>query len=229
MADARTRPAPGSLHRGARFCVRLFVRTLMRTYFRWRVVNRPNLEGGYVLVANHRSFLDPLVVGAASPNYVSFLMNTISFRNPLMGWFYRLFRSIPVAPHRRNRQALRDARAALEAGEVVGIFPEGGISRDGGFLLGNPGAVALVLKKSVSVVPVGLVGVGDAFPHGARLPRPKRIEVRFGEPIPAEELISGGDRKETLARATERLMRELAKLVGSASREEELARRQKKT
>jgi 1-acyl-sn-glycerol-3-phosphate acyltransferase len=193
-------------------------------YFRLRVHNPHRSGGGYVLVANHTSFLDPIILGAANPGAVSFLINTISYRSPLAGWFFRLFRSIPVSPGGGNRQALREAQSALDAGEIVGVFPEGGISRDGRLMLGNPGAVALVLARNTSVVPVGLVGVAAALPVGARLPRPRRIEVRYGNPIPASELMQGADRKERLAAATLRIMREIATLTDQVAREDAIDR-----
>jgi len=199
------------------------IRVFLRVYFRWRVHNPPAMEEGYVVVANHASFLDPIVLGAANPRNVAFLINSASNRSSLMGWFYRLYRSIPVDLGGGNRDTIRQCHAALDAGEVVGVFPEGGITRDGGFLLGNPGAVALVLRKNVAIVPVGLVGVRDAFPYGSSLPRPRRIEVRFGDPIPASEFEVGGSRKERLAAATARIMREIATLCGQQSREDELA------
>lgn len=200
------------------------MRAALRLYFRIRIINSPKLTGGYVVVANHASLMDPMVLGAANPQQVTFLMNSVSFRSPLMGWFYRLFRVIPVAPRGGNLQAVRNAQAALDAGEVVGVFPEGGVSRDRGLLLGNPGAVAIVLSRNTPVVPVGLVGVGDALPYGASVPRPRRIEVRYGEPISAAELMQGDDRKERLARATCRIMREIAALTGQVSREDQLSK-----
>ncbi len=223
---------PGPRHRLgvfillARLVVRSIARITMRVYFRWRVVNVPKLEGGYVIVANHASFLDPIVVGAASPRGVSFLINAVSYRSPILGWFFRLFESIPVDLRGRNRESLRAARARLVGGAIVAVFPEGGITRDGGLLLGNPGAVALVLANDNYVVPVGLRGVADALPYGASFPRPKKIEVHFGDPISAAELMVGDDRKQRLAQATERLMKEIGRLSGQTSREEEL-RRQK--
>jgi 1-acyl-sn-glycerol-3-phosphate acyltransferase len=204
---------------------RVLAATWMLVYFRWRVRNRPRLAGGFVLVANHSSFLDPIVLGAASPQPVRFLINSMSHRSPAMGWLFRLFSSIPIDPRGGNRDSLRLARASLESGKVVGVFPEGGITRDGGLLLGNTGAVALVLSKDVCIVPVGLRGVAAALPYGAVFPRPRRIEVHFGEPIRASELMTGdGDRKARLARATERIMREIGKLTGQESREDELRR-----
>lgn len=220
------RPRPSALARFGQFAIRLLARVIMRLYFRWRLVNVPKMTDGFVVVANHGSFLDPMVVGAACPRNVSFLINAVTYRSPLMGWFYRLFEAIPVDLGGRNRASLRTAREQLAGGAVVGVFPEGGITRDGGMLLGNPGAVALVLANAVHVVPVGLRGVAEAFPYGASFPRPKRIEVHFGEPIPAAELMVGDDRKQRLTQATERLMREIGQLCGQESREDEL-RRQK--
>lgn len=217
------RPAPGWVDTLGRALLKNTIRVFLRVYFRWRVLNRPTLKGGYVVVANHSSFLDPIILGVANRQNVAFLINSASNRSRLMGWFYRLYRSIPVDLRGGNRDALRQCHAALDAGEVVGVFPEGGITRDGGLILGNPGAVALVLRKNVAVVPVGLVGVHDAMPYGRFLPRPTRIEVRYGDPIPASEFDVGGSRKERLAIATARIMREIAQLCDQTSREDELA------
>lgn len=203
--------------------MRGLVWSAFRIYFRMRITNAPTKGGGYVVVANHASFLDPMVLGSANPTRVAFLINQASHRSRALGWFYRLFRSIPVCLRGSNLPTVRQCHAALDAGEVIGVFPEGGITRDGGLLLGNPGAVALVLRKNVSIIPVGLVGVSEAFPYGAIVPRPKRIEVRYGDPIPPSELNIGANRKERLTRATERIMREIAALCGQSAREEELA------
>ncbi len=220
--SAPLRPAPGWSGCLGRTLLRALVRAFFRLYLRWRVLNPPTLDGGYVVVANHSSFLDPIVLGAANPQQVAFLINSASNRSPLMAWFYRLFRTIPVELRGGNRETLRQCAAALDAGEVVGVFPEGGISRDGELMLGNPGAVALVLRKNVAVVPVGLIGVREVLPYGASLPRPRRIEVRYGDPIPAAELNIGANRKERLAAATARIMHEIAGLCDQTSREQQL-------
>lgn len=214
------RPRPSFWNELGYRVTRGLIRLGLRLYFRWRIHDLPRLEGPVVLVANHTSFLDPLILGAASPQRVAFLMTSTTYRSGTMGWFYRLNRSIPLEPRGGNREGLRQARAALEQGEVVGIFPEGGISRSGDLLLGNPGAVSLVLQQQVSVVPVGLCGVRDAMPYGQGLPRPRRIEVRFGAPIPAAELMQGADRKERLDQATRRIMQEIGRLTGQPARED---------
>lgn len=195
----------------------------MRAFFRLRIENRPRLSGGYVLAANHCSLLDPLLLGAASTRRITWLMTETFWRAPALNWFFRWNKAIPVAPRGGNRDALRAARSVLQQGRVLGIFPEGGLSRDGLPLLGNPGAVSLVFGESVPIVPVGLLGTGDALPIGRAWPRPRRVTIRFGEPIAHADLERlGQDRKTRLAAATETIMERIAALVGVRSRESEL-------
>ncbi len=187
-----------------------------RLLFRIRVVNRPKDPGGYVLAANHSSFLDPIFLGSSCYRRVHFMMTVIACRSALMGWFYRVMRAIPVEMRGGNRDALRAARAVLERGEVLGIFPEGGISRDGGLLRGNPGAVSLGLAGGVPIIPVALVGAHEAFPPGRAIPRLKKVSVVFGEPIDVGSI--EGSKRERLERATELIMQSIADLRAATAR-----------
>jgi 1-acyl-sn-glycerol-3-phosphate acyltransferase len=204
-------------------CFWLFGVLVFRLWLRLRVENRPALRGPYVLVGNHSSVLDPLLVGAASRRRIVFMMTAVIHRRPRSGWFYRWMRTIPLHPTGGNRPAMRAAREALAAGHVLGMFPEGGLSRDGELLLGNPGAVAIVLGEGVPVVPFGIIGAHRSLPPHRAWPRPVRVTVRFGMPIPPEELRElGGDRRARLQQATQRVMREIAALVGQPAREDVL-------
>jgi len=197
---------------------------LLRVYFRYRTYNAPRLKGGFVLVANHSSFIDPLLVGIGVRRRLVFMMNDVFYRNPRTRWLYRLFRAIPVALTGGNRDALRSAREVLDRGEALVIFPEGGLSRDGQLYLGSPGAVALVLAMNVPIVPAAIIGAFEAMPVQGGFPRPRKIVVRYGDPIPASEFSSsGGNRKERLGRATEKIMRAIAELGGQTAREDQLA------
>jgi 1-acyl-sn-glycerol-3-phosphate acyltransferase len=215
----------GWLNRISFRCFWLIGGALMRLWLRLRVENHPTLQGPYVLVGNHASVLDPLLVGAASRRRIVFMMTSVIYRRPRTGWFYRWMRTIPLHPTGGNRQAMRSAREALAAGHVLGVFPEGGLSRDGKLLLGSPGAVALVLGEGVPIVPFGIVGAHSALPPHRWWPRPVRVAVRFGAPIPAQELrdLGGGDRRARLQQATQRVMREIAALIDQRSREDLVA------
>ena len=213
----------GPVSRVAFWCVRAVLRTAFRLWFRLRIENRPKLDGAYVLAPNHVSFLDPLLVGACHPRPIVNMMTVLIYRSPWTGWFYRWNRSIPVEAARSNRDALRAAREVLRNGEVLGIYPEGGISRDGKLMLGNPGAVSLVVAEGVPVVPVGIVGAEKALGFGRALPLPRKVVVRFGEPILAEEITAlAEDRKLRLEKATALIMSRIAALTEQPSREEQL-------
>lgn len=218
------------------------VGTATRLAFRIEVQGALPRRGPCVLVANHASFLDPVVLGAACRRRIFFLMDAVVSRTPPLRWFYRLSRVIPVDPCGSNREALRRARAELERGHVIGIFPEGGISRDGGLVLGNAGAVSLALNGDVPVVPVGIVGAYDALPPHQRLPRPRRVRLRFGAPMLPRDLLRDDDepdapevvplplgkernRKQRLRAATRRVMDAVAALSEQVSRESVLEQR----
>jgi len=225
--SADSRQPSGILGRAVFYTVKLCVLSVLKVCFRVRVENRPKLDGGLVLVANHASLLDPVILGAVTSGWVGthrvvFMMNSVMARSRLLGWFYRWNRIIPVAPQGGNKDALRAAREVLAKGEVLGVFPEGGISRDGQLLLGSPGAVSLGLAKNSPVLPVGIVGAGRCLPYGGVLPWPRKIIVRYGEPIPVAELMGDGDRKQRLSRATTRIMQEIASLIGQTAREDQL-------
>jgi 1-acyl-sn-glycerol-3-phosphate acyltransferase len=198
---------------------------MLRAWFRMRVEGAPPAAGPYVLAANHTSFVDPLVIGAVTRVRIVYLMTEVVWRSRRLGWFYRWSRAIPLRARGGNRDALRAARDVLQQGRVLGVFPEGGISRDGLPMLGNPGALSLVLQNHVPIVPVGIVGAHAAMPPGASWPRPRPIVVRFGAAIPPAEFdaLGGGDRRQRLREATAHIMRRIAALTGQVAREDVLA------
>ena len=201
------------------------VRFVLRLYCRFRVEGELPRTGAFVIAGNHASFLDPIVLGAAVPRRVVYLMTEVVYRSRTMGWFYRWNRAIPLSTRFPNRESMRAARQALQQGSPVGIFPEGGISRDGKPLLGSPGAVSLVLNEGVPIIPVGLVGTHELLPPGGGFPRPRRVTVRVGAPIaPAELAALPGGRREKLQGATRLIMARIAELTGHEPREAELER-----
>ncbi|MCA8948309.1 MAG: 1-acyl-sn-glycerol-3-phosphate acyltransferase [Planctomycetes bacterium] len=218
MVDPSARP--GRLSTALFWLLWFTVRMGLRLFFRLRIEGRIPREGPFVLAANHISFIDPIVLGSAAPRRVVFLMTEVVYRSRQMGWFYRWNQAIPLSTRVPNRESMRRARTMLQQGRVIGIFPEGGISRDGLPLLGSPGAVSLVLNEGVPIIPVGILGTHDALPPGRRLPRLKRITVRFGTPLtPAELENAGSDRRERLQAATRLIMARIAELTGQESRE----------
>jgi 1-acyl-sn-glycerol-3-phosphate acyltransferase len=172
--------------------VRAAFRLVARPVLRLRVEGTEHLpaEGPIVLVAPHRSWLDPPCLGAACPRPVRFLIMESVFAKPWGRWFYRRMLSVPVAPGGgRSLPALRHALRALARGGVIGVFPEGRVVRPGERGTVHPGAAMLAVKSGCPVVPAAIEGTARAWPPGRRLPRPAPVRVRFLPPLQPE----GGD------------------------------------
>jgi acyl-[acyl-carrier-protein]-phospholipid O-acyltransferase / long-chain-fatty-acid--[acyl-carrier-protein] ligase len=164
--------------------------------FRIRVEGAGNIPrtGGALLVANHISYADSVLVGYTTPRIVRFLMWQPIYEAPVFNYFFRVLRAIPIdeTSTKATIRALRKARAELAAGELVAIFPEGAISRSGeigpferGFEVILDGIDAPVIPMHVSGLyghPFSCYG-GGPFRSWRKLWRPETT-IRIGPPIP---------------------------------------------
>ncbi len=155
-------------------------------------------EGGYLLAANHVSWLDPAALGSACPRQIRFVIARAIYDDPKQRWFYRGMRTIPIRDEgAADQRALREAIRALRRGELVGIFPEGaGLDPEGRPRVARGGAAVLARGARVPVIPVAIEGTHRALPKGRLVPRPVRLRVTFGEPF----LPAGGAVKANVAR-----------------------------
>lgn len=157
-----------------------------RWYFHMRVegIEHVPASGPAIVAANHVSWLDPCVVGAACPRPVRFLIARTVHDKAWSRWFYEGMRTIPVEGGRGDPRALRTALRALGKGELVGVFPEGrGLARIGEAREAQPGALLLSALSGAPFVPVALTGTLQAWPPNRKLPRPGTVLVRFGAPF----------------------------------------------
>jgi 1-acyl-sn-glycerol-3-phosphate acyltransferase len=124
-------------------------------------------EGPCIVVCNHVSYVDALVISACVPRPIRFVMDHQIFKVPFLNWVFRAMRTIPVAPGRVDpvlkEKAFTDAAAALRDGEVVGIFPEGSLTRDGEMHAFRGGVERMVTDTPVPVVPMALRGLWGSF------------------------------------------------------------------
>ncbi len=141
-------------------------------------------SGPAVLICNHVSYVDAIVVAAACRRPIRFVMDYRIFRMPVVGFIFRHMRAIPIAPAREDAALMEAAFAevarALEAGELVGVFPEGGLSKDGELQRFRPGVQRIVTRTPVPVVPMALRGLwGSFFSHkdGPAMSRPWRLRL----------------------------------------------------
>ncbi|WP_145364332.1 lysophospholipid acyltransferase family protein [Stratiformator vulcanicus] len=166
------------------------LRIIFSLWLRYRSKGRDNLradEGGLVL-ANHQSFLDPLLIGLPLSRPVSFLARDSLFRIPLLGPFLRATFVLPVNRDAAGSDSIRELVTRMKHGFLVGIFPEGTRTTDGAVADFKPGFVALLKRCDQPVYPIGIGGANRAMPKGAWFLRPRQVCVVYGEPIDPEEL-----------------------------------------
>ncbi len=157
---------------------------LFTIWFRYRAQGIENLPaGGGLLLINHQSFLDPLMVGLPLKRPVSFLARDNLFRVPVVGWILRSTHVMSIRRESAGTESIRESVRRMEHGLLVGIFPEGTRSEDGHLGDLKPGFLALIRRTKVPVIPVAVAGGYDAFPRGAWFPRPRAIRVVFGPPL----------------------------------------------
>ena len=186
------------------FAMRFVSWLMIRTLYRLRVHGIEKYvpdEGAALIVCNHVSYMDALILSGVIPRPVRFVMYYKIFNIPVMSWIFRTARAIPIAGARENPELMQKAfdeiDAALAAGELVGIFPEGALTKDGDIAAFKSG-VERILKRAadagrpVPVVPMALRGMWssmwshrDSRMRRMRLPRRFRahVEVVVGDPI----------------------------------------------
>jgi glycerol-3-phosphate dehydrogenase (NAD(P)+) len=189
-----------ALHRRAResgvnpvvyWLVRAVIQPFFHVWFRLVRTGHEHIPDGPVLiVANHRSFLDPFIVGTCLRRPIYYVAKKELFANRLQGWFLNSLGAFPVDRGGSDGEMVETAKAILARGDSVVIFPEGTRTRPGP--LGRPkrGAGRLALEAGVPVVPVALTGT-EAVRTGWRI-RPHKVQVRVGRPLtfPAVEQVT---------------------------------------
>lgn len=191
-ADSNHRaPLPDPYRRNAVwYGSQLLARVMFPVWFRVRARGTEHVpeRGGALLVINHQSFLDPLMVGLPLERPVSYVARDTLFNVPIVGWILRHTYVFPVNREAASAASIREAVRRLEQGFLLGIFPEGTRGDGTGIQELKPGFVALVRRSRLPVIPVAVTGTHAAFPRDTAFPRPRRVYVVYGEPISPAEL-----------------------------------------
>jgi 1-acyl-sn-glycerol-3-phosphate acyltransferase len=168
----------------------LSFRLVYKFYFGWRVYNaeRVPLKGPVILACNHASFLDPMLVGAALKRDINYLARETLFDFPVVGWVLRQWNSVPVDREGGGAKGLKAILDRLLNGGGIILFPEGTRSRDGQLQSARSGVGLTVIKSNAPVVPARVFGTYQAYGRNMRIPRPRRVGVKFGEPMLFEQL-----------------------------------------
>ena len=165
-------------------------RALFKIYFRWRVYNPERVPetGPVILAANHASFIDPPLVGAGLPRDINYLARESLFRFPGIGALLRSWNSVPVDREGGGAAGVKKILHRLLGGGAIILFPEGTRSRDGKLQPARSGIGLTAIKSDAVVVPVRVFGTYEAYGRHMRFPRPRRVTVKYGEPMRFEAL-----------------------------------------
>lgn len=191
-----------------------FARSICRVILvlmrRWEVFGRENLlaTGGLILVANHTSYWDPVVVCCMADRPVYFMAKSELFSVPLLGKLLKKVGVFPVYRNRLDRVAVHTALKYLAEGKVVGIFPEGSRSHTGELLQPHPGAAMLALKSKAPVLPVAVIGSRGVF---------GKIRVFAGKPLYFSDTGNTKKDKTKIEDFSKRIMSEIAGLLAGGN------------
>lgn len=194
----------------------------------WDAASQLPATGGVLVVSNHVTYVDPVALGKYliwSGRWPRYLGKASLWRVPIIGWLARRCHQIPVQRGTdRAKDALVHARVALEQGECVAIFPEGGRTRDPGFLpgRGRTGAARLALATGVPVLPTAHWGTHAILPpRRVTLPRlwaRHRIQVVMGDPVDLSDLAGRADDPDAVREASDRIIASVTLLVDELRR-----------
>lgn len=169
--------------------MRAAVEALFRVLFDYDCLDEEKIPpSGAVIAANHPSYLDPILLSLQVERPIRFMAWDRLFRIPLLGSFMRVFGAFPVDVRPgRGTDAYAQARALVESGELVGIFPEGKRSRSGWMEESlRQGAARLAWETGAPLVPATITGAFRAWPYFRALPEPAKVRVRYHDPIDPE-------------------------------------------
>ena len=192
------------------YLLRFIAWVVSRCIYRFKVRGDENLptSGAAVLACNHVSFIDAVLLMAASPRPVYFMMDHRIFSVPVLGWLFRLAKAIPIAPHKEDPQvyaaAFERAAQVLQGGDVLAIFPEGGLTRDGTLQPFKAGIVKILARAQADgvdapVIPMALTNLWGSYfsriEQGGAMVRPfrrgwlNRVGLHVGAPLPGHGVL----------------------------------------
>ncbi len=174
-------------------------------------------SGPVILAANHRSFLDSVLIPAVIWRRVTFVAKAEYFEDKKTAWFFRSIGQIPIRREGgdASQGAIDSALAVLAGGGVFGIYPEGTRTRDGLMHRGHTGVSRIALRSGAPVVPVGLIGTEQLQPVDSRMPKFfRKVTIKFGEPLDLARYASAESNHLALRDIADEIMFELQQLTG---------------
>jgi 1-acyl-sn-glycerol-3-phosphate acyltransferase len=194
----------------------LLVRGLWPLLGRLEVEGTENIPhtGPFLLIANHQSYLDPILVQAVAPRPVHTMAKSTQFNHRLIGAIMKALKSFPVRRFEIDPQAVRLALRYLDQGHGVGVYIEGERTWDGRLQPLRRGTLRLILRAGVPVIPCGVSGAYDVWPRWDSRMRRGTIRIRFGAPLRFRRFDRRSERDAHLGEVESRIAASLCTLAG---------------
>ncbi|MFA5654479.1 MAG: 1-acyl-sn-glycerol-3-phosphate acyltransferase [Desulfomonilia bacterium] len=198
--DFREKPARARGHQGLRVpinrhyrldaslllpVIRVIARPVIKSLFSVDIKGLEHIpeQGPAVLLSNHTSFMDSLILGAFPRRNIWFMAKNSEYRGRLLTWALRHARSFPVRRYTIDAQAVRNAVRVINQGHILGIYPEGERTWDNSLLPFRSGTIRLVLALGKPVIPVGISGAYELMPRWTSSIRRSPVRIRIGPPL----------------------------------------------
>jgi 1-acyl-sn-glycerol-3-phosphate acyltransferase len=158
-------------------------------------------HGPALILANHQSFFDPLIVGLATRRHISPLARKTLFKNPLLALLFRSLNAVPIDHEGVGKEGLKVVMRQFELGKAIMVFPEGTRTRDGEMIPFKPGIRLLITRCQVPVIPVGIAGAFESWPRQRKYPildplflppGGRGVAVAVGKPVDGAHLARMG-------------------------------------
>jgi len=164
--------------------------TLLFDLKAWGVQHVPQ-QGGAIIVSNHQSYLDPIMLGVRLRRPVSYMARSDLFSKPAFTWLIRQLNAFPVRRGESDLGAMKQAIARVKQGRLLVMFPEGTRTPDGEIQTIQAGIGLLARRAGVSLIPAVIDGSFAAWPRGQLFPHPHPIRVMYGPALAIKELKAG--------------------------------------
>jgi len=152
--------------------LRIFFTASLKLFYRLKIIGKEHISptGPIILCANHSSYFDSMLVGLCTKRKVRFIIYDRYYQNWFLGPFIRFLRAIPVTENGINKEAMKKAIAVMKNGGVIGIFPEGRLTRTGFTGPAEQGVALLAALSNAPIVPLTINGAFSVYPKGRKIP-----------------------------------------------------------
>ncbi|MBD3187505.1 hypothetical protein GF325_11790 [Candidatus Bathyarchaeota archaeon] len=192
------------------------IRNWFKLYNKMDIRHEENIprKGGMIVVANHRSHLDPIFISSATFRKIHWMSKMENFEQPIMKSVFSMWSAFPVERGKGDTRALRTAIDHLKNDRCIGVFPEGTRSIDGTMGHFHNGAAKLAVMTGATLMPCGVTGTYQVLKKGKTVPKPVKVIVNWGTPVPTHEVKGQHENWDLVKSYTTRIEKQIHDLVG---------------